>query len=352
MRKVPYLIYPGDPTRMQVLWQLDTTAISTVEWGPDSTCAAGRIASAEFGDDHQHTATLTGLAPGRRCCYRVTTAGVTHVGAFTAAPDSLARRVKFLAYGDTRSDPASQERVATAMAALCAADPAYHTLALFMGDFAARGDDENLWTTEFFSPSQPHLRALEAGLPLQACIGNHDFTRPTLFTKYFPYPWVHDCYWSFDYGPVHVAVLDQYVPFGPASRQFAWLAADLAATRRPWKIVLLHEPGWSAFGGHDNDLRVQAYVEPLCERYGVALVLGGHNHYYARAMVHGIAHVTTGGGGAPLYTPELSAPNVVTAASAHHFCAIEIDGAVLRLRALTPAGALLDSFSLTRPGVR
>ena len=40
-RKEPYLIFPGDPTQMKVLWQLVATDTSTIQWGADSTYAAG-----------------------------------------------------------------------------------------------------------------------------------------------------------------------------------------------------------------------------------------------------------------------------------------------------------------------
>jgi hypothetical protein len=35
MRKGPYLIYPGNNTEMQVLWQLTGSGPSTIEWGLD-----------------------------------------------------------------------------------------------------------------------------------------------------------------------------------------------------------------------------------------------------------------------------------------------------------------------------
>jgi hypothetical protein len=91
---------------------------------------------------------------------------------------------------------------------------------------------------------------------------------------------------------------------------------------------------------------VQTYLQPLCEQYGVSIVFGGHNHYYARAVVCGMQHITTGGGGAPLYTPVPSHPNVVASAAAYRFCKIAIDGNTLTFKAVTPAGVVLDSVTL------
>jgi len=71
---------------------------------------------------------------------------------------------------------------------------------------------------------------------------------------------------------------------------------------------------------HANNPTVQAAIQPLAEQYGVSVIFGGHNHYYARAVVHGVTHLTVGGGGAPLYTPRPGADHVVTARSAYSFC--------------------------------
>jgi hypothetical protein len=80
-------------------------------------------------------------------------------------------------------------------------------------------------------------------------------------------------------------------------------------------------------------------------------LFAGHNHYYARAVVNGVQHVTTGGGGAPLYTPDPGYPNVVATTETHHFCKVKLVGDVLDFKAVTPAGAVIDSFIIT-PTVR
>ncbi len=80
------------------------------------------------------------------------------------------------------------------------------------------------------------------------------------------------------------------------------------------------------------------------------MVLAGHNHYYARAFVDGVHHVTAGGGGAPLHTPNPTFPFVVATAKAHHFCTIAIDGGTLVLTAYGKAGQVLDTFTVTHTG--
>ena len=158
-----------------------------------------------------------------------------------------------------------------------------------------------------------------------------------------------DRYWSFDYGPVHVVIVDQYVDYGPGSAQLTWVEDDLSASMKDWKIIVLHEPGWSAGGGHGNNGWVQRYIQPLCERYGVDIIFCGHNHYYARADVMGVQHITTGGGGAPLHTPHPSYPFVVAAARTYEFCKIDIRGHELTFEAVKPDGTIIDRFVLCEP---
>jgi hypothetical protein len=348
MRKQPYLIWPGDPTRMEVLWQLSASGTSTLEWGADTSCALGSTQTSEYGADHQHASTIPDLTPGALYYYRVRAGGPAYAGSFHAAPPPDQTDLKFLAYGDTRSNPAVHDGVASAMVATWNADPEYQSLALVVGDLVYHGDLETDWTDQFFSPAYPNIRALMAHVPYHTCIGNHDGTGP-LFMKYFPYPFVSSRYWSFDYGPMHVTVIDQYTSYGPGSAQLQWIESDLAASTKRWKFIVLHAPGWSAGGGHENDATVQTCIQPLCVRYGVPIVFGGHNHYYARAEVDGVEHLTIGGGGAPLYTPNPSYPFIVATARANHFCRVSIQGDQLTFEAVTPQGQVLDSFTLAAP---
>jgi hypothetical protein len=231
------------------------------------------------------------------------------------------------------------------------ADEQYRTMLLFGGDFVLEGNNDSLLTYEFFSPQYADLHHLIGNMPFQSCMGNHE--KPgLLFKKYFPYPYVADRYWSFDYGPAHFVVVDQYVDYDSSSAQYQWMENDLRVSKKPWKIILLHEPGWSAGGGHKNSTTVQHVVEQLCEKYGVHLVIGGHNHYYARAVVKtsagdSVFHITTGGGGAPLYNPDLKSENIVTATKVNHFCKVNIlNNSELQVEAVSSAGKVIDNFSI------
>lgn len=347
-RKAPYLIYPGTNTEMTILWQLDSIFSCTVEWGTDTTCSQGSSQTTEYGTDHQHKITLTNLSNSTNYYYRVIADYDTARGNFLTGPVDNVTDITLLAYGDTRTYPADQDSVAGQIITAYTSDPEAQTLLLLSGDMVADGNVESDWDNQFFDPQYAHIQQMLRTIPLMACMGNHEGAG-LLFSKYFPYPFYHsgNFYWSFDYGPLHITILDQYTDYTVGSVQYQWLVSDLAGTDKKWKIIVLHEPGWTA-GGHGNNTQVQNVVQPLCEQYDVQFVIAGHNHYYARAETNRVQHITSGGGGAPLYNPDPSYPNIITVEKAHHFCKIEIHSDTLQFTAIKDNGAIIESFDYYR----
>jgi predicted phosphodiesterase len=353
-RKGPYLVYPGTNTEMTVLWQARRTpkAGSTIEWGPTREYGDGPVSVAESGrrrDEHRFSHTITGLTPGTLTNYRVTVDGKQFTGSFLAAPDVTATSVTLYAYGDTRSSPAIHSRVTAAiMSDVEAAPAARQTFCLHCGDWVGNGDVEREWDAQYFDRSRPDSLAFMSRMPVMGCRGNHE-RDGKLLRKYWPYPYEDKkgCYYSFDYGPVHVTIVDQFRRFTAGSDQHEWLAADLAGSTREFKIVILHEPLWGA-GTHRNDETTQSAFCPLFEGEGVDVVLAGHNHNYARCEVNGIQYVTTGGGGAPLYPVDATWPHVAAAASVHHFVRLAVEGDTITIAAFSMDGELIDSVDVVK----
>ncbi len=350
MRKGPYLIFNGNENEMQVLWQTYSTDTCQIDWGTDTLYNLGSTQTFENGSDHQHTYTITDLAPFTKYYYRVLVNQEIHSSTFRSAPDSNATNLDFFAYGDTRSNPGAHDQVAAAMISAYNNEPDLQSFVIFGGDFVSNGDVESYWDSQFFDPTYTNIQEMLATVPYQSCIGNHEGSG-VLYKKYFPYPFVDGRYWSFDFGPAHFVVLDQYTSYGPGSAQLTWIENDLASTNKPWKFISLHEPGWSAGGGHANNTSVQNYIQPLCLQYGVQILFAGHNHYYARAVVNNIQHITSGGGGAPLYSPDPGYPNIVATAMAYHYCKIEINNQILNFTAAKPNGEIIDTFTIVNQPV-
>ncbi len=348
LTKGPTLIFPADNTKMRVAWQWSSNASFQVQWGSDTTYASGNAAVSAYDTaNNLYKYDISGLTPGAKYFYRVVVGSQCASGTFYAAPPAGATSVKFFSYGDTRTNGSTHNGLAGQVNAAFAADPAFQTLNLNVGDWVS-GDSESAWTGEWFASSYTNIRKQDANLSDIGVRGNHE-GGATFWKRYWPEPFQSGgLYWSFDYGPMHVAMLDQYTSYSAGSAQYNWLKADLAASTKTWKLVVLHEPGWSAGGGHGNNTTVQNDLQPLFVQYGVAIVFGGHNHYYARASVNGVTHLTVGGGGAPLYSPASGQPNIVTTYKGYSFGEFTISGNTLSARIISSSGATVDSFSITK----
>lgn len=361
IRKGPYMFYTGLNTEMKILWQVDVPQGCTMEWGTDPADLSDSATTTEIGSDHQHEYSIGGdvekppLVPGTKYYYKVTDGyGGAYTGSFTTAPVVNIDDLKFLVFGDTRAPavgqvPYAYDDVCGAMNTFLAANPDYQTLTVLTGDWI-HDDTEADWQNMFFNRSLSNALEFHANMPINGCIGNHEMNvnGGAVYEKYWPYPYeTGGRYWSFDYGPAHFAVMDQYVDYSTGSDQYIWLENDLSTSTALWKFVVIHEPGYTAKEGGGN-AGVRTYVQPLCVTYGVDMVLSGHDHYYSRSVVDGVQHITAGGGGAPLKGVNWQS-HTVAAESVYHFCEIEIQGDTLYFSALRLDHSDIDSFSITKP---
>jgi hypothetical protein len=91
-------------------------------------------------------------------------------------------------------------------------------------------------------------------------------------------------FYSFDLGDWHVVVLNSNcVAAGGCdvgSRQYQWLADDLASTWRSCTLAAWHHPRWSS--GFDGSNASMQPIWRLLSENGGDLVLSGHSHDYER----------------------------------------------------------------------
>ena len=90
----------------------------------------------------------------------------------------------------------------------------------------------------------------------------------------------------------HVRELGHGSRPGEVARQRARTATE------EWKIVCFHDPLYSSGATHGSDLTLRETLEPLFIKYGVSVVLSGHDHVYERTKPqHGITYFVVGSGG-------------------------------------------------------
>jgi hypothetical protein len=116
-RKFPYLIYPGNPDQMTVLWQTgvydmdDNDVECTLYWDDgDNSSGSVTINDNDAENDFQYIYTIGGLLPQTKYDYTVTINNLTSPGNndelssyFVTAPSSEINEITFYAYGDTRN---------------------------------------------------------------------------------------------------------------------------------------------------------------------------------------------------------------------------------------------------------
>lgn len=154
---------------------------------------------------------------------------------------------------------------------------------LSVGDQVERSGDEDLYTA-FFSPPQM------ACVPLAPTVGNHD--EGYLFSQHFYPPnnsqkygksWASGDYW-FTYGNTLFLVLNSVNRYKDQHDSFMGEAIQQAGPGIQWKIVLFHHSIYSSasHSGGKDILARRADMVPIFDRYGIDLVLMGHDHCYTR----------------------------------------------------------------------
>ncbi|MEM6690828.1 MAG: metallophosphoesterase, partial [Planctomycetota bacterium] len=127
---------------------------------------------------------------------------------------------------------------------------------------------------------------------------------------------------SVDVNGIRVIGMDTNIKAKQRPAHTKWLETQLKDNPNRWTIVTHHHPVYSTSLGRDNpDLR--KHWQPLYEKYGVDLVLQGHDHSYGRSApirAHEgnpspTANVATGlrvapDGNGPVYVVSVSGPKM------------------------------------------
>ncbi len=190
---------------------------------------------------------------------------------------------------------------------------------------------------------EPFAEVFAQGTELLAILGNHDVMMDRgdeLITDLgMPGRW-----WSRDLpGSVLVVGLDSTDMGNPD--QLAFLEERLASSSATWKIVAVHHPPYSA-GYQGSSVDVREIVAPLARRYGVQLVLSGHDHDYQRSeIIDGVTYVVSGAGSGVRRTGEAWFTEVAYAFV--HFLDIGVFEDRLVLRAVDVDGRVADEVVIS-----
>lgn len=331
----PYLL-PLENGTIAVVLQARLTRPPEIEWWLQGMKDARRREATAREHDDLWVARLEPLPTGARVSYRVRSSrGSSEVYTFKAG-EAADKPFRFAVYGDTRTNHNVHWSVIKALAREHV-DFAIHT-----GDLVDFGVQEEQWR-RFFNIERP----LIASRPLVATFGNHDRSTRGHYRRFLLMNMVEDGrrYFSRDWGRVRMVVMDYEEEYRDGSSQYAFIEKRLAEAvqREMFIVMVIHEPPYSS-GKHGSNLKVREVVRGLCARFGVELVVSGHDHNYERIKpVDGVTYVVSGSAGAPI---RAVSPKSFSAAVRlePHYVLVDVDERGLTLRAVNLSGATFDSF--------
>ena len=198
------------------------------------------------------------------------------------------------------------------------------------------GDPDRLVDTVF----DPFAAVLQDAA-LYAVLGNHDVmdgNGPAQVDALgMAGPW-----WARHVGDVLLVGLDSNEADDPDQR--AWLERTLADATERWRIVVVHHPPYSA-GYQGSSEAVRAAFVPLFERYGVQLVISGHDHDYQRSVpINGVTYVVTGAAAGTRRTGEDDFTAV--SFSWHHFVELGVYPDRIVVRAVNQDDRVADEATI------
>jgi 3',5'-cyclic AMP phosphodiesterase CpdA len=65
-------------------------------------------------------------------------------------------------------------------------------------------------------------------------------------------------------------------------KQLEWFEGELKGSASEWKIAFFHHPIYSSGEKHGSNVELRNVLEPMMVKYGVDVVLTGHEHFYER----------------------------------------------------------------------
>lgn len=380
------LSWVGDPATSQaVTWRTDATvvrAIAAIALATDGPIRAEQSSTIDAvttrlvtdrGEVRCHWANFQRLQPKTRYAYRVGDGVNWSEWSHFATAGAPGESFSFVYFGDAQNDIKSHWSRVIREAYRDAPKAAF---LLHAGDLVNRSDRDDEWGEWFYAGGFIHRT-----VPCIATPGNHEYHKSTgpgadeksrmlsrhwrntfAFPENGPPELAETAYWM-DYQGVRIISLNSNERL---DEQAAWLGDVLVANRSRWTVITFHHPIYSSKKGRDN-AELRRLWQPVFDRFGVDLVLQGHDHTYARSeLMSQDANLTTGatarsGNAGTVYVVSVSGPKMYdlgaqpfmrrVAEDTQLYQIISISGGQLDYEARTATGRLYDGFTLRkRPG--
>jgi predicted phosphodiesterase len=229
---------------------------------------------------------ITDLQPYTRYDYQVLCGDgeTTSSGSFKTAPEPGEEiRITFVATADAHANRQGGTYYRPIAEAVGEEEPDFM---IHVGDY--KGQSGSHWSSwpAYFRIGRPYLEKT-VHWPV---VGGHDVNKARNFRGLFAFndpdgdPSIEDnagSWYTFTYGNTQFFVLDHVYDM---PKQLEWVEKELQASEAKWKIVAIHEMQMSV-GGFPRLLGgVFREFADAFEKFGVDVVLKGHNHIYERIL--------------------------------------------------------------------
>jgi hypothetical protein len=243
--------------------------------------------------------------------------------------------LKFAVLGDTGTGSSKQQDVADTVVRYRADFP--FEFVLLLGDNMYGGESAKDFEKKF---SEPYKVLLNNQVKFYAALGNHD---QALQKNYVNFNMNGKEYYRFKKGNVAFYALNSnYMD----KKQVQWLEDELAKDTSEWKLAFMHHPPYSSGGKHGSDEQLREVIEPIFLKYGVNVVLAGHEHFYERIKPQkGIYYFISGAAG-KLRSGDIKDGSALTEKGYDRdlsFMLIEVDDKQMFFQSISRTGETVDS---------
>ena len=314
-----------------------------------------------------HSVLVGGLEPGTTYVYRVgdgSDSDATWSEWFQVEIPKEDEPFSFIYFGDAQNDVKSMWSRVIRKSYKMMPDVDFM---LHAGDLINHSESNKEWGEWFYAGSYIH-----ATVPSVMTPGNHEYNQGKLSELWKPQfnlpnngpaDDIKETCYTLDYGNMKLVSFDvmNFVTY-PEKRvaQIQWLDSVLSSNTKKWITLFMHFPIYSTVKGRDNT-ELREGLKPLIDKYGVDLVLQGHDHTYARgyASNNGEGKTVVEDAGA-VYAVSVSGPKmyesnnqewmVRRAEYTQLFQIITVTDDSIKYESYTPMGSLYDAFDITKDG--
>jgi hypothetical protein len=331
-----------------VTWWTNLPAPSLVRYG------AGALADEVFDPvpTRQHAMLVGSLSPGTLYSYQVISGAARSAQlSLTTAPASGAA-FAFAAVGDFGGGSVFEAQVAANIAA------GGTQFVQTVGDNVypdAQDPDPATTYSDFDARFYKQYGPVLAAQTLWPALGNKEYYGDGAVWRNF---WMlnNRIWYSYDWGDLHMLVLDTEHPLDPGSPQHTFAEADLqAAQDARWRVVVVHRPPYSSSSANASSSAVRSGLVPLFEQQHVQLVLSGNSHNYERSWPlrsdaphdGGVTYMVTGGGGNGLNQFVIGVPAWSAFRQAvYQHLRVDVSPEQLRVTSIGADGVIVDTATI------